>query len=144
MKNCTLIILCLFFGASAGALVRAEIVSAAGHTAFPLGILLANMLGSFLLGFYYSKKRENSFITIFFATACLGSLTTFSTFIHDIFLIALGRALPYVHASAPLQAYVTQHPFSELDLSHALLNLGLNIVLCLVCVYLGKKRIFFL
>lgn len=144
MKKNILILLCLFWGASFGALARLEIVSAMRHTAFPLGILLANMLGSFLLGFYYSKKRENMYTTIVFATACLGSLTTFSTFVHDIFLISLGRILPFVHASEPLRAYIAQHPFSELNLSHALLNLGLNIVLCLVCVYLGKKRIFFL
>lgn len=144
MKKFFFIVLCLFSGASLGALLRFSLVSALDGFSFPLGILLANMSGSFLLGFYYSKKREHALFTLFFATAFLGSLTTFSTFIHDIFLIVLTHSfsylMPYVRISDPVRTFLQNHAFSALEPYHAFLNLGLNIVLCLVCVYLGKKR----
>lgn len=141
MKKYLLLFLCLFFGAAAGALLRGQIVAACCGFAFPLGILLANMLGSFLLGLYYSTPHDkNSYQTICIATAFLGSLTTFSAFIHDIFLIGAAYAAPHAHFSPQFAAYLAGHPFSALHGLHALLNLFLNVVLCLVCVYLGKKR----
>lgn len=141
MKNIALLILCLFCGAALGALARTEIIALCRGIAFPLGVLLANMLGSFLIGLYYSKPRnKNSYTSIFFATAFLGSLTTFSAFIHDIFLIAFIDIRQFLTISPSFANYLNQHPFSNLNIFHAILNIALNIVLCLVCVYLGKKR----
>lgn len=141
MKNIALLIVCLFFGAALGGLARTEIIAFCSSFSFPLGVLLANMLGSFLIGLYYSTpKNKNSYASIFFATAFLGSLTTFSAFIHDIFLITVIHARQLLSFSPQFAEYLNQHPFSELNIFHAILNAVLNLVLCLVCVYLGKKR----
>lgn len=144
MKKTVLVLLCIFWGASIGALLRAEIVFCFREYSFPLGILAANMLGSFLLGVYYNKKQDKySCKTIFFATACLGSLTTFSTFIHDIFLIVLINSQKFLSLPPALQEYAAGHAFARLSFFHAFLNLCLNVMLCLLCVYFGKKQRFY-
>jgi len=73
---------------------------------FPTGVLLVNLVGSFLLGFYLARReraitRRRSLE--FWAIGVLGSFTTFSTFSLEVFgLLASGHALmavSYVAAS---------------------------------------------
>jgi CrcB protein len=77
---------------------------------FPVGTLLVNVIGSFVLGFYLTLTTER-FIgrratRLFVATGFLGAFTTFSTFSYEI--VALIRdgsamtALVYVVASLVL------------------------------------------
>ncbi len=51
---------------------------------FPLGTLLVNLLGSFLIGFFFSFLVEKHLmapqIRAFLITGCLGGFTTLSTF----------------------------------------------------------------
>lgn len=75
-------ILPLALGGAAGTYLR-FILSFFNGPLFPIGTFLANLTGSFFLGFFYSftplKKRDPK-ILIFFTTGFCGSLTTFSTF----------------------------------------------------------------
>ncbi len=53
-------------------------------------ILFINSLASFFLGLFYSKIIHNDFnisrqLGLFFSIGVLGSLSTFSTFIYDLF-----------------------------------------------------------
>ncbi len=53
-------------------------------------ILFINILASFLLGLFYSILIKNNFnysyqLGLFFSIGFLGSLSTFSTFIYDLF-----------------------------------------------------------
>ena len=56
-----------------------------------LRILLINILASFFLGFFYSISFDNSHLSysyqlgLFLSIGFLGSLSTFSTFIYDLF-----------------------------------------------------------
>ena len=61
-------------------------------TSFPLGLLLANTVGSFLFGFClvaFSQGRLSENYKIFVLTAFLGALTTFSSF--------SGAAVQFLH-----------------------------------------------
>ena len=59
-----------------------------------LRILLINILASFFLGFFYSISFDTSHLSysyqlgLFFSIGFLGSLSTFSTFIYDLFELA--------------------------------------------------------
>jgi fluoride exporter len=73
---------------------------------FPVGILVVNLLGSFLLGLYLARREAA--ITArwwlqFWAIGALGSFTTFSAFSLDmVYLLEAGRPLAaggYVTAS---------------------------------------------
>ncbi|MEX2293077.1 MAG: CrcB family protein [Acidimicrobiales bacterium] len=88
--------------AAIGALARAE----AGHrfnrhSGFPLGTLLVNVLGSFLLGVLWDVAPP--VITVV-GVAGLGAFTTFSSFARDAVALARQRQLAlgavYVGASA--------------------------------------------
>ncbi|HMS66088.1 MAG TPA: fluoride efflux transporter CrcB [Ignavibacteria bacterium] len=89
-------------------------------SAFPLGTLIVNVSGSFLLGFIiYSvsfgkniSPEFRDFMTIGF----IGAFTTMSTFAYESFRLA------------------------ELsEFMYFFFNLFLNIFLCLLAVYLGKE-----
>ena len=85
--------------AALGALARAE----AGrrfnrHEGFPLGTLLVNVLGSFLLGLLWGVAPPMATVA---GTAGLGAFTTFSSFARDAVALAEQRQV----ASAVL--YVT-------------------------------------
>jgi fluoride exporter len=73
---------------------------------FPVGVLVVNLLGSFLLGLYLARREAA--ITArwwlqFWAIGALGSFTTFSAFSLDmVYLLEAGRPLAaggYVTAS---------------------------------------------
>jgi CrcB protein len=77
------------------------------ESAFPLGTLLINVTGSFVLGFYLTgpakPTRGRSTSRLFVATGFLGAYTTFSTFSYEaVRLVQHGQpisALAYVSAS---------------------------------------------
>jgi CrcB protein len=108
-----------FFGAISRYLVARLTSGLLGS--FPLGTLLVNVSGSFLIalilysasfGTYLISPEFRNFATIGF----IGAFTTMSTL-----------------------AYETFH-FTELsDYLMAGLNIGLNITLCLLAIYLGKE-----
>jgi fluoride exporter len=65
---------------------------------FPVGTLLINLLGCFLLGwlltFFSIQKKIRPEITLFLGTGFIGSFTTFSTFsVETILLIQGGLAI---------------------------------------------------
>ncbi len=107
-----------FFGAISRYLISRFLNNIIG--ALPLGTLVVNVAGSFVLGFIvYSVSYGKSIpvnlrdmITIGF----IGALTTMSTLSYESFRLA---------------------ELNELIIS--ILNIILNIVLCLLAVYLGKE-----
>jgi fluoride exporter len=63
---------------------------------FPMGTLLINLLGCFLLGWFLTfitiRKNINPQLTLFIGTGSIGSFTTFSTFsVETILLIRNGH-----------------------------------------------------
>jgi CrcB protein len=83
----TVFIDCLLIGAGgfAGALCRYGI-AAAGRallkTSFPVGTLVANVLGCFLIGMLIGSGHDEKYrsVKLLFGVGFLGALTTFSTF----------------------------------------------------------------
>jgi fluoride exporter len=88
--------LCVFFGGGFGSILRYATVLALRQllpaAVFPWGILLANVLGSFALGFLAAhpalKLREGG-PWLFLATGMLGGYTTFSTWTQDVWQLWL-------------------------------------------------------
>jgi fluoride exporter len=78
-------ILSVMFGGFIGAIVRYSMGEWI-HTnnGFPLGTLLINLLGCFLLGWFLTfitiRKKIRTEYTLFIGTGLIGSFTTFSTF----------------------------------------------------------------
>ena len=94
-------------------------------TSFPLGTLIVNVSGSFLLGFIiYSVldgRNVSPEVRDFSTIGFLGAFTTMSTFAYESFrLVELSE---YMYFG---------------------LNIFLNVFLCLLAVYLGKELALFL
>ena len=90
MKNVILV----FIGGGLGSALRyGTVLGLARITAagvFPWSIFLANLLGSFILGFLFglpSMKTRDSAAWFFCATGILGGYTTFSTLSNDSFIL---------------------------------------------------------
>ncbi|QOR01870.1 fluoride efflux transporter CrcB [Campylobacter sp. 2014D-0216] len=84
---------------------------------FPYGTLMVNIIGSFLIGLFFSyanSKGINIHTKSFLSTGFMGAFTTFSTFSYENLLF--------------LQSG---------DYLHFVLNVVLNIGLCLLAVWLG-------
>lgn len=107
-------------GGAVGALFRYWLNNAVSSTfggSFPLGILCVNVLGSFLIGilFIYFEQRSGSvLLRQALIVGFLGSLTTFSTFSLDSVRL-----------------------FEAGQVGQALLNIGANLVLCIVAALVG-------
>ncbi len=100
-------------GGAVGAVGRYLVVSAVGHifgTSFPLGTIVVNVVGSFVLGaliealaLAWSPPPE---LRAMLVVGVLGAFTTFSTFSMDVVLLyergALGQAALYIAASVIL------------------------------------------
>ena len=109
------------FGAAAGGVLRYWL---SNYTykyfpeSFPVGTLVVNVIGSFILGlvmFYFSEKELISpHLRIFLTIGFCGGFTTFSTF-----------------------SYETINLFRDAQIGPGLLNILLNLVLCLVGIYLA-------
>ncbi len=100
-------------GGAVGAVMRHFVNSGAGHifgTGFPYGILIANVLGSFLMGcliaWFALVYDPPQAIKAFFTVGLLGAFTTFSTFSMDAALLiergAFASAGIYIGASVML------------------------------------------
>lgn len=85
---------------------------------FPFGILILNVLGSFALGLVYAYLEQKQGVSIHFklfvGVGLLGALTTFSTF-----------------------SYETVVLFQQTEYLKAVLNVFLNVSLCLLGVWLA-------
>ncbi len=100
-------------GGAVGAVGRYLVVSAVGHffgSSFPLGTIVVNVVGSFVLGaliealaLVWSPSPELRAMVV---VGVLGAFTTFSTFSMDVVLLyergALGQAALYIGASVIL------------------------------------------
>lgn len=85
---------------------------------FPFGILIINVIGSFALGLVYAyfeqKEGISIYLKVFTGVGLLGALTTFSTF-----------------------SYETVVLLQQTEYLKALLNILLNVGLCLFGVWLA-------
>jgi CrcB protein len=82
--------LAIFFGAGIGALLRVgfNVLTVSAGSVIPLGTLLANLLGAYLVGiavaFFGSNPNVSSEWKLFVITGFLGGLTTFSSFSAEV------------------------------------------------------------
>ena len=110
----------IMLGGSLGALFRYlvsnGIYNLLGRN-FPYGTLSVNIIGSFLMGFlsiFLLTKASNDTFTAMILVGFLGAFTTFSTFSMDnVTLLSQGELLK------------------------ALLNIFLNVAICLLAVWIG-------
>jgi len=94
-------------------------------TSFPLGTLIVNVSGSFILGFIIYSVLDGRNVSPemrdFSIIGFLGAYTTMSTFAYESF--RLGELSEYLYFG---------------------LNIFLNVFLCLLAVYLGRELALFL
>ena len=84
---------------------------------FPIGTLIVNCVGSFLMGCLYAYMRNyeiNEVFRAFMGIGFLGALTTFSTFSSESFLL-----------------------FQQEAFFKGILNIFLNVFLCIMLVKIG-------
>ena len=85
---------------------------------FPLGTLLANIAGSFIIGIVFALAEKGNYLSaewrIFLAVGICGGFTTFSSFAYNNFTM------------------IKEHNYMQL-----LLNAGGSLVLGIFAVYLG-------
>ena len=62
-----------------GALIRHYLSKVNSRAVLPVGTLMANLLGAFLIGYFYNHVQDKQLYTIL-ATGFCGGLTTLSTF----------------------------------------------------------------
>ena len=109
-------ILAIFFGAGFGALLRAgfNFLTIGSASIIPLGTLLSNMVGGYLIGiaiaFFGNNPNLSPEWRLFVITGFLGGLTTFSSFSAEVVTLmqrgeitwALGTALLHLVGSLVL------------------------------------------
>ena len=109
-------IFAIFFGAGFGALLRAgfNFLVAGSASMIPLGTLLSNLVGGYLIGiaiaFFGNNPNLSPEWRLFVITGFLGGLTTFSSFSAEIVTLmqrgeitwALGTALLHLVGSLAL------------------------------------------
>jgi fluoride exporter len=88
----------VFLGGGLGSVLRYGTVLAAQRwfplAKFPWGVLIANLAGSFLLGFLFAlpaMKAKDAGLWLFLATGVLGGYTTFSTLANDSLQLLLNQ-----------------------------------------------------
>ena len=106
-------ILAIFFGAGLGALLRAgfNALTVSAASIIPLGTLLSNMVGGYLVGlavaFFGNNPQLSPEWRLLIVTGFLGGLTTFSSFSAEVvafiqrgeFTWALGTAMLHLVGS---------------------------------------------
>lgn len=91
-------------------------------SSFPFGTLLVNVIGSFFMGVIYALGQMSHIspeLKALIGVGLLGALTTFSTFSNETLLL-----------------------LQEGNWLKAILNVVLNLSLCLFLVYLGQQLVF--
>ena len=110
------------FGGFIGSILRylIKIWVQGGSSAFPIGTLVVNIIGSFCLGFIISvmeyKEVLNEDTRLFLTVGLLGGFTTMSTFSYDSYRL-----------------------LERKDLALFFINIGGTIILTLLAVFLGIK-----
>jgi CrcB protein len=108
--------LAIFFGAGLGALIRAgfNVLTASAASIIPLGTLISNMVGGYLVGlalaFFGSNPNLSPEWRLLIVTGFLGGLTTFSSFSAEVVIFmqrgefgwAIGTALLHLVGSLVL------------------------------------------
>lgn len=84
----------IIIGGALGAMCREFIIITLPQLSngFPLNIFIANVLASFLMGFFtalFKYKIINQYLHIMVTTGVLGGLSTFSTFIFGIWSMGM-------------------------------------------------------
>lgn len=108
-----MILLYIAFGSAAGGVLRyllGGVVQRAAGGTFPLGTLLINITGSFLLGFLYRYSADSAAISAemraMLTIGLCGGYTTFSSFSFESVRLLedgqVGRAMLYVGLSVVL------------------------------------------
>ena len=121
MNNLLLVALGGSIGAVFRYLISIFMIQVFGSS-FPFGTLLVNVLGSFLMGMVYALGQLSHLspeLKSMIGVGLLGALTTFSTFSIDTLLLM-------------------QQGFWF----KSILNVLLNVTLCIFMVYLGQQLIF--
>lgn len=121
MNNLLLVALGGSIGAVFRYLISIFMIQVFGSS-FPFGTLLVNVLGSFLMGVIYALGQMSHIspeLKALIGIGLLGALTTFSTFSNETLLL-----------------------MQEGDWLKAILNVVLNLSLCLFMVYLGQQLVF--
>jgi CrcB protein len=93
-------ILLVFFGGGVGSVLRfiVALLINSPTSAFPMGILVVNVIGSFIMGFLFQLLprygTDNSYLVCLLMTGVLGGFTTFSAFsINTVSLFMSDRLL---------------------------------------------------
>jgi CrcB protein len=113
-------IIAVLLGGGTGAVSRyllSRFISEYSTAPIPLGTLAVNLIGSFLIGFFFQAFKESTThpaIRLLVTTGFLGGFTTFSTY-----------------------ALETIHLAEEREVGYTLLNLALHNVLGLLAVIFG-------
>ena len=93
MEKYLLIGLGAFLGANARYMMQ-NWAAARWGTSFPLGTLLVNVIGSFILGFFLTAATQRAAIStnwrLFIAVGLLGGYTTFSSFTYETLALLQG------------------------------------------------------
>ncbi|MCL1060155.1 fluoride efflux transporter CrcB [Shewanella sp. Choline-02u-19] len=118
-------ILFVALGGSVGAVLRyliSILMLQVFGSGFPFGTLVVNILGSFLMGVVYAFGQVSEVspeIKAFIGVGMLGALTTFSTFSNESLLL-----------------------MQEGYLVKAILNVVVNVGVCIFVVFLGQQLVF--
>ena len=84
-----LYVLAVFLGLGLGGVFR-WLLAVCFNGQYPLGTILANVLGCFLLGFLTRMTPASDCLRLLFMTGFCGGFTTFSTFMNESLFIMRG------------------------------------------------------
>jgi len=105
-------VLAIGLGGSLGAIARAYSVHISNKyipLEFPIGVLIVNIIGSFIIGAlfaYFAHYTVNDTLKAFLTTGFLGALTTYSTFAIESYLL-LGTSVYLAFTNMALNLFGT-------------------------------------
>ncbi|MDR2484128.1 MAG: fluoride efflux transporter CrcB [Treponema sp.] len=113
---------CIIIGGGIGAVLRyisTQIIQTICTVSFPVGTFFVNSLGALLIGFLFNTFEQITApagLRLFVITGFLGGYTTFSTY-------SLETVRYCMHG----------------NLKQAFMNIALNNIVCMLCVWLGIR-----